>query len=153
MTAPRFKTINISGFPAGYEAACQKMLRNGLRWLALHPDFDFTTYHEYKGVYGLIVGDNDLAKDLDKAVIGDLDATGAMHHAVIRHLGYIHKHGYDSWIQEIQQRDSARVYEIDEDAIDAEIKKAKDEWEAELARGHNRTIEMLNEWGEGKKTT
>lgn len=135
---------------SSYEAGCQKMLLNGLRWLQEHPDFGFTGYHSYAGIYGVVTADTKLAKSLDKAIIGNMDTTGAMHHAVVSHLSYIHKHGYTSWLAEIEKRDPGRIYETDEGTIDTIIETAKREWEAKLANGHNPTVELLNEWAKRK---
>ena len=152
MTTNQFQTINISGFPSGYEAACQKMLRNGLRWLQEHPDFDFTTsYHGFRGLYGVVVADNKASKALDKAMIADLDATGAMHQAVVGHLAYIHKNGHEQWIAEIAKKDPTRVFTTTEETIDREIQTAKDEWKAQLASGHNPMLETLKRFATDKE--
>jgi len=121
------KTIDISGMGGSYENGCQKMLLNGLKWLKEHPTFDFShAYKAYSGIYGMVTSQNVLAKELDQVTIGDLDATGAMHQAVVSHLAYIHKHGHDQWIAELEKK-GRRVYETDEAAIDNEIMAAQKE--------------------------
>ena len=98
------KTIDISGFGGSCEAACQKMLLNGLKFLNEHPKFDFRVYRSCRNVTGLCVGEGEDAKALDKAVCGGVEPSGAMHHAVIGHLAYIHKNGYEGWLTEGEKR-------------------------------------------------
>lgn len=106
------KTIDISGFGGSYEAACQKMLFNGLKFLKDKPNFDWEGYKTYRGVYGLCTAETAEAKELDDALLEGLsDATRAMHQAVIGHLACIHKHGHDALIVEAQ-RQGRELYEM-----------------------------------------
>ena len=108
------KTIDISGFGGSYEEMCQRMLRRGVKFLEDNPDFDFSGYKQYKDIYGICIAESEDAKALDDAIMGGDDSppTGAMHQAVVNHLAYIHKYGYDAWI-EAAQKHGRRVYEIE----------------------------------------
>ncbi len=44
------ETIDISGFGGSYEAGCQKMLLNGLKFLKDKPNFDWSGYQSYNNV-------------------------------------------------------------------------------------------------------
>lgn len=127
------KTIDISGFGGGYEAGCQKMLLNGLRFLNEHPDFDFKVYKSYRNVTGLCIGEGKSAEELDKAVCDGVDPSGAMHHAVISHLSFIHSHGYDGWINEARKQGREILERTSEDEIDNVILMANIEWQLNFA--------------------
>ena len=106
-----FETIDISGMGGSYEWGCQAMLRAGMKYLKEHPDFHFD-YKGFKNVYGLCWTDTPWGKDLDKALLDAVapdSPTGAMHQAVISHLIYIHKHGYEKWLQSTS-RDRCYIY-------------------------------------------
>ena len=137
------KTIDISGFGGGYEATCQKMLLNGLRFLRDKPDFDWSGYRTFKNVYGICSAVNDNAQALDKVLMDGIDdATGAMHQAVIFHLSYIHQHGYEEWLAEAQ-RQGEKIIEIDEAEIDNIILIAQIEWQLKLDRGYDLKAELF----------
>lgn len=105
------KTVNISGFGGGYEAACQKMLSNGLKFLEDKPDFDWSGYRQYANIFGICSAENKDAKALDNAILDGVEgASGAMHQAVVNHLHCIHKQGRDKWV-ELAGKD--RVYEVE----------------------------------------
>lgn len=70
------KTIDISGFGGGYEAGCQKMLLNGLKFLKEHPNFDFKVYKQSPRVFGICIGEGETAKELDKAVEDGVKPSG-----------------------------------------------------------------------------
>jgi len=93
-------TRDISGFGGSYEEGCQKMLKNGLRFLNGRKIFDWSGYKQLKNVTGLCIAENKDAEALDKAIMeGIEDASGAMHHAVVNHLAYIWKHGLKKWLK------------------------------------------------------
>ena len=131
------RTIDISGLGGSYEAGCQKMLLNGLRYLKRHPNFDFSVYKTYKGIYGICEGEGREAEALDKAINKGVDSTGAMHQAVISHLAYIHKNGYEKWITEAETQ-GHKIYERqDEKDLNTIIQKANEEWKAKLDAGYD----------------
>ena len=112
------KTASISGFGGSYEWACQRMLQLGMEYLKAHPDFDFSNaYTQFRNIAGIAITNTNPAKELDFAMMADprLDgATGAMHQAVVNHLAYIHRHGYDKWIKELSAaREPGEVFEFD----------------------------------------
>lgn len=138
------KSINISGMGGGYEAACQKMLFQGLRYLKDKPNFDWTGYATYRGVYGLCTAENADAKGLDEAICEGVDPSGAMHQAVISHLAYIHQHGHEAWLEQAKKQ-GREVIEVDEAQVDREVLIAQIEWELRLARGENPVLNLLKD--------
>lgn len=103
----------ISGFGGSYEAACRTMLLAGLDWLDAHPEAD-PKYKGYSNVFGLMMDDNEYAKQLDKAIIEAAEAlgaspTGAMHHAVISHILFIRKNGWDAYVAKMSEPDDEPV--------------------------------------------
>ena len=106
----------ISGFGGGYEAGCRAMLKAGLEfWDAQPPEFD-PHYQYARGVFGLCMGDNEDAKRLDAAImaaplvidgrettVGKYGATGAMHHAVVQHILFIRREGWERYVEEMSK--------------------------------------------------
>lgn len=138
------KTIDISGMGGSYEAGCQLMLLRGLKYLKEHPGFDFSAYKSYKKVYGICEGEGDEARQLDEAITKGIESSGAMHHAIITHLAYIHKHGHDAWITEAHKHDKSRVHEIPLEAeLENEILIAQIECQLKFDRGYNPVAELL----------
>jgi len=137
------KTIDISGFGGGYEAGCQKMLLNGLKFLNEHPNFDWNAYKEYRGVFGLTIAESSEAKELDDAVCQDVEPSGAMHSAVISHLAHINKHGYDGWIREAKKRGRTVYDQPSEEDLDKTILIARIEWQLKLDGGYNPLAELF----------
>lgn len=101
----------ISGFGGGYEEVCQIMLNAGMLWLEEHPDAD-PRFKGYEGVYGLLMEDNDDAKALTKVVdeasetVPGGGCTGAMHHAVMSRLLWIHGHSWEEYREEVARREA-----------------------------------------------
>lgn len=88
----------ISGFGGSYERACRKMLIAGLEWFDEHPAAD-PKFQGMRGVFGVLLDDNDDAKALSKVVVlaSGGDATGAMHQAVIQSVLWIRKNGWAAY--------------------------------------------------------
>lgn len=103
------RTFSISGFGGGYEDMCQRMLWRGVAYLAeAKPPVEmWQRASAYSGVYGVLRTEGDELKALERAVMkpGD-DVTGAMHHAVMNHLHYIHEHGIEAWREELRKHRS-----------------------------------------------
>jgi len=137
------KTISISGFGGSYEAGCQKMLINGLKFLNEHPNFDWSAYKEYRGVFGLTIAESSEAKELDDAVCQDVEPSGAMHSAVISHLAYINKHGYDAWLAEAEKQGRTLDERPEEEDLDKTILIAQIEWQLKLDGGYNPLAELF----------
>lgn len=97
-----FCTVDISGMGGGYERACQLMLQAGIKYLANKPNFVWDYNKGYENVYGVCWSDSENAKRLDKILLDAVggDCSGAMHQCVIGHLIFIHKNGYDTWLNE-----------------------------------------------------
>lgn len=90
----------ISGFGGGYEKECRDMVVRGLEWLDAHPDAD-PKFHGYKNIVGIIVEDNEDAKELVKSMLGkETGHTGAMVEATVGHVRYIHQNGWDKYVEE-----------------------------------------------------
>lgn len=137
------KTVDISGFGGSYEAGCQKMLLNGLKFLNEHPGFDFGVYKSSPQVFGLCIGEGETAEALDKAVCEGVEPSGAMHHAVISHLAYIHTHGYGQWLADAE-KGGATLYEREsEEEIDNVLLMAQVEWQLKLDGGYNPLAELF----------
>lgn len=94
-----FETIDISGMSGSYEWGCQMMLKAGIKFLKEHPDFHFD-YQQNPHIIGIAYTDTPWGKELDKALSDAINnvETGAMHQIVINHLMYIHKYGYEEWL-------------------------------------------------------
>lgn len=137
------KTIDISGFGGSYEAGCQKMLLQGLKFLNDRPDFNWEGYKEYNNIYGVCTAETEEAKALDEAVCAGVEPSGAMHQAVINHLAYIHKHGYDGWITEGENK-GATIYERpSEEELENTILFSQKEWQLKLDGGYNPLAELF----------
>lgn len=117
------KTYDISGFGGGYEQACQTMLTQGLKWLADNYEPNKVRYGGYENVFGLLTAQNDFSKELDKAICQGVDATGAMHHAVIQHIIHILKDGYEGWLSLGDVKDQ---YELDSPEREAAVQRLKE---------------------------
>jgi len=137
------KTIDISGFGGSYEAACQKMLLQGLKFLNEHPNFDFRVYKSSPQVFGLCIGEGETAEALDKAVYEGVEPSGAMHHAVISHLAYIHKHGYEGWLSEAEKQGATLYEQPSQEELDKTILISQIEWQLKLDRGYNPMVELF----------
>ncbi len=94
----------ISGFGGGYEQACRQMLRQGLKWFDEHPDAK-PEFQGFKQVYGLVTEENKDAEALSAAVCAGVEPTGAMHQAVISHLFWIRRVGWDAYVAEMSKPD------------------------------------------------
>lgn len=89
----------ISGFGGSYEAECRAAIVRGLEWFDANPDAD-PKFHGFKDVYGIIMEDNDAAKELSAAIAPKgSDMTGAMHQAAVEHCMYIRKNGWEKYVQ------------------------------------------------------
>lgn len=140
------KTIDISGFGGGYEATCQIMLSNGLKYLTEHPEFSFKDYKSYRGIMGVCTAESERAKELDKAITGDLtDITGGQHHAVISHLAWIKKHSYEEWITEAIKRKRIAYERQSDEELETMIAKEQAVFEAETLAGRNPIKELLKD--------
>lgn len=119
----KVKTLDISGMGGSYELGCQKMLWIGIEWIKDKPlsiwegtgslaGRDRKTGQEIH-FYGLMQTSEPL-KELEQIWFNDpfLSAggiTGAMHEAVLHHLYYIHKYGYDKWLE----KGKGRIIEVE----------------------------------------
>jgi len=137
------KTVDMSGFGGSYEAGCQKMLLNGLKFLNEHPNFDFRVYKSSPQVFGLCIGEGETAEALDKAVCEGVEPSGAMHHAVISHLAYIQQHGYDNWLAEAEKNGMTLYERENEDELEKTILMAQIEWQLKLDGGYNPMAELF----------
>lgn len=138
------KTVDISGMGGGYELCCQTMLLRGMAFLAQNPDFTFDkAYSEFKGIYGLCISQSEGAKTLDDVITKGTGCTGAMHQAVVGHLSYIHKNGYEKWLSRFKD-EPGRIYEVDRETLESDLKIEMDVWEAKLKAGHDPLENLRN---------
>jgi len=117
------KTLEIGGFGGGYEQTCQTMLTRGLKWATEH-DVGGLKYQGYEGVFGLLMAKSKAARALDRAMLADhLDATGAIHQAVVDHLILILQGGYGKWLEDGGVN---RQMEIEDPEREAAVKKLEE---------------------------
>lgn len=95
----------ISGMGGGYEQCCRDMVLAGVKWMEEHPDAK-PEFGGFKNIYGVILEENQDAKDLTKAVIDASkgNATGAMHQATIGHVLAIKRLGWEGYFKEMRER-------------------------------------------------
>jgi len=138
------KTIDISGFGGGYEAKCQAMLIAGMDWLKKHLDFDFSSYKSYKHIYGVATAETSLAKELDGVLLAAAQGnyTGAMHQAVVFHLGYIHVHDYENWLEKAREK-GREIIDVYKDDIENQVLISRIEWQIKLDNGYNPMAELF----------
>lgn len=99
----------ISGFGGSYEAGCRAMVLAGIQWIDEHPEAD-PLFHGFRGVYGIVMEDNDDAKALTKAIMdapvtmddGSVtrageEATGAMHQAAVGNVLAYKRLGWEQY--------------------------------------------------------
>ena len=106
------KTWDITGFGGGYEATCQKMLWNAVRFL-VGQERDVKS-KQYESIYGIAINKGEDGMAFDKAMMkGIKDATGAMHQCATNHALYIGKNGYEKWFSELgdhRSKDGKKEY-------------------------------------------
>jgi hypothetical protein len=137
------ETVDISGFGGSYEAGCQKMLIQGMKYLNEHPNFDFRVYASNPNVLGLCIGEGETAKALDAAICDGVEPSGAMHHAVISHLAYIQKHGWEGWVSDAKKAGMTTYERQLEEELDSIILIAQIEWQLKLDGGYNPLAELF----------
>lgn len=100
----RQETFSISGFGRGYEDMCQRMLWRGVAYLAERKPSTsmWGQASSSPQIFGVMHTEGEDLKALEAAIIkpGE-DVTGAMHHAVMRHLWFIHNNGIEKWREEL----------------------------------------------------
>jgi len=95
----------ISGFGGGYEKICRDMVIAGLKWLDNNPNADIS-YKEFKNIYGLTADESKDCQVMQEEMLkasGD-DCTGAMMQSTLNHVMYIHKNGWDKYVQEMSKK-------------------------------------------------
>lgn len=92
----------ISGFGGGYEATCRAMVLAGIQWIDEHPEAQ-PRFQGNSQIYGIILEDNQDAKDLTEAIIAASggDCTGAMHHASVSHVLAYQRLGWDEYKRQL----------------------------------------------------
>lgn len=103
----------ISGFgedgkPGGvaYEQACRDMVRAGCEWLDAHPDAK-PAASESPNVFGVIREANDETKQLVDTMCNACPnggASGAMVHATLRAVLFVHHNGWERYVAEMSRR-------------------------------------------------
>ncbi len=95
----------ISGFGGGYEDMCRQMVLAGLDWLDANPTAD-PKFRSYSNIYGVIDEENDDAKALTAAIVAPSkgDCSGAMHQAVVYHVLFIKKNGWEKYCEEMRKK-------------------------------------------------
>lgn len=111
------KVADISGMGGrefgGYEWGCQVIRARALRFLQNIPsESQLPEHHGFVGVTGILVSDNDRAKEMDEFIsahpkLQEFGMTGAMHQYGIMHAKAIHQLGWEEY--ERQLRASGRT--------------------------------------------
>ena len=98
------KCREISGFGGGYEKACRSMVIAGMEWVAKNGADDLS-FSGISNVFGLIIENNQLSKDLTSAMLNAVnnDATGAMMQGCVNHVLYAAQNGWDKYISELEK--------------------------------------------------
>lgn len=93
----------ISGFGG------RAMVVAGLEWIDANPN-SVPRFTSYQNIYGVIGEDNEDAKKLSEAVVAASggDCTGAMHQAVIGHVMWIVRNGWEKYVAECIRRKAER---------------------------------------------
>lgn len=99
----------ISGFGEegmwDYEQACRDMVIAGAEWIGENEsDPEFT---EIDGVTGIINAENDAAEGLTDAMADAVEGdspTGAMMHTCVAHVLWIAEHGWDEYVERMEDR-------------------------------------------------
>lgn len=109
----KIATFDITGFGGGYEATCQKMLWNAVRFLLSGRKEVLSK--QSPQIYGVAINEGADGKAFDSAMMdGISDATGAMHHCATNHALFIQKNGYKKWFEEIKaRRDGENPYDFE----------------------------------------
>lgn len=103
----------ISGFGGSYEAACRAMVIAGCEWLDAHPEAVGVSLDESDRAKELSVIGAD-ATTLETVIIEAANASGKeagwpfdeMVHAVVNHLMFIRKNGWDRYCAELIDREA-----------------------------------------------
>jgi hypothetical protein len=115
----KIKTWDITGFGNSYEATCQKMLWNAVRFLR-SGNKEIST-KSFANVYGVVINEGKDGKAFDEAMMeGIEDATGAMHQCATAHATYIQNNGYAKWFDELEKARTNEMpydFEYDKDFI------------------------------------
>lgn len=97
----------ISGFGGGYEATCQQMLHNGVKFLESKTENADVRVLENPSIFGIVKLEGEDADALEAAVMDGIeDCTGAMHHAVMGRLAYINKNGWDKYCTALREHEA-----------------------------------------------
>ena len=112
-------TWDISGMGGGYENQCQVMLWRGVEHLnTVKPSTEmWKKATQYENIGGVMITEGEELKALEAAIIhkGD-DVTGGMHQAVMNHLCFIQKNGFEQWFEELKKHRTPELpYEWDDE--------------------------------------
>ena len=156
------ETVDISGMGGSYEAACQAMLSIGLEWIRGKPldiwkgtgatharDPKTGTEIEF---YGLMQTSEPI-RELERIWSREIgDITGGMHQAVLGHVYYIHRHGHDTWLEELRKRRPPEdFYEIDIDLVRERLNGHREWAKTHPEQAARRAFEDGKRTGRGEK--
>lgn len=92
----------VSGMGDNYEKECQKMLRVGLEWLDANSGN--LRASECTNVVGAVTADNPYTEKMMEAIAACVPGcTGGMMHAVVGHIVYIQKNGWDEYVKKSEK--------------------------------------------------
>lgn len=98
------KCTEVSGLGGIYEEACKKMVISGVEWFDNNKNAD-PKFHGFEGVFGLVIEDNDQAKELTRHMNKSIneEATGAMMQACLNHVMFVKQNGWEKYIEEMEK--------------------------------------------------
>lgn len=101
----------ISGFGGGYEDCCQRMLHAAVTWLLHEKPRSDPKFHSYKDIYGVMIEDNDDAKELSRISCDaatengkhpENGASGAQHQTVISRALFIKANSWEEYCRRLK---------------------------------------------------
>lgn len=96
------KCREISGFGGDYETACRSMVIAGVKWLDENKEAN-PTFEQFPNVMGLTINENEDMQKMQNVMCGVCNScSGAMMQAATNHVLYVHKNGWEKYIEEME---------------------------------------------------
>jgi hypothetical protein len=93
--------VEISGFGGDYEDACNSMFEAGMEHMVANGLEGKVSVLTSENIYGVFFPGNEATESLSKAVeAARPDCSGAMLYAVMNHLAYVAKNGWEKYCEE-----------------------------------------------------
>lgn len=99
------KEITGAGLSSKYEKATREMIIRGAMWCDSNPakvkQLNFT---ESSKLFGFIMSENEVSKELENYICDGIEPTGAMFHLAMKHIGYINKNGWNKYCDSLIEK-------------------------------------------------